>query len=52
MASLSLYVKYLFWYVPISFVNGCLPVGCDFGVFMRDERKAMGAAIIILLQVS
>ena len=35
----------------MSFVNGCLPVGCDFGVFMRDKPRTMGTAMIILLQV-
>ena len=38
--SLSLGVRYLFWYVPafITFVvvvDGCSAVSCDFGVFVR-----------------
>lgn len=38
VSSLSLDVGYLFWYVSVFlffFVNGCLTVSSDFGVFMR-----------------
>ena len=34
---LSLDVEYLFWQVPVFFVNSSSAVNCDFGVFLRGE---------------
>ena len=32
---ISLDVEYIFWYVPIFFIDGSSAVSCDFGVLVR-----------------
>ena len=31
----SLNIKYVFWWIPVSFADGISVVSCDFGVFVR-----------------
>lgn len=46
-SSWSLDVGYLFWQLPIYFVDRCSEVGCNFGVFMGEiELQSLYSAIL------
>ena len=51
ISSVSLDVKYLFWYVPVFLVDGCSAGSCDFDVFVRGgELKSFYSVIFSVIE--